>query len=228
MRRTLIAAAVTTALALPGVALAHDGDRQRGEDHHGAHQGERHHARRHRHARLIAFHAHAPTATPPSVGSGAGTAPSPVASERAATVASFTNGTLTIALSDGRTVSGKVTPRTEIECHSTSATAADDGDRGRGEEGPGGGSSSGPGPSGQSGASGRDGRDNDGRDNDARDNDARDNDNDARDDNDDPGDDDAHDEAEHCGSAALVPGASVREALLSVGGAGAFWVKLEL
>jgi hypothetical protein len=212
MRRILTAAVATTALALPGVALAHGGDRQRGEDHHGAHHGERHHARHHRHARLIAFHAPTPTTTP---GAGAGTSPSPtpVASERVGTIASFTGGTLTIALNDGTPVSGKVTPRTEIECHSASATTADNADGGRGDGGPGGGSNSGPGSSGQSGDTGRDGRDND-ADNDARENDA--------------GDDDAHDEAEHCMSAALAPGASVREALLSVGSAGAFWVKLEL
>jgi hypothetical protein len=176
MRRMLTAAVAMTALALPGVALAHGGDRQRAEDHHGVHHGERH-----RHARLIAFHAHAPATTTPSVGAGASPSPAPVASERAGTIASFTGGTLTITLNDGTTVSGKVTPRTEIECHSASATAADNGDRGR----------------------------DDGGGNDA-------------------GDDDAHDEAEHCMPIALVPGASVREALLSVSSVGAFWVKLEL
>jgi hypothetical protein len=214
MRRMLTAAVAMTALALPGVALAHGGDRQRVEDHHGVHHGERHHARHdarhHRHARLIAFHAHAPTTTPPSVGAGTSPSPAPAASERAGTIASFTGDTLTITLNDGTTVSGKVTPRTEIECHSTSAsaTAAENGDRGRDDGGSGDGNSSGPGPGGRSGESGRDGRD-DGGDHDA-------------------GDDDAHDEVEHCMPVALVPGASVREALLSVGSVGAFWVKLEL
>jgi hypothetical protein len=219
MRRMLIAAVATTALTLPGVALAHGGDRQRGEDHHGVQQGELHHARHHRHARLIAFRAHAPTTTAPGQ-AGASPSPTPVTSERAGTIASFTGGTLTITLDDGTAVSGKVTPRTEIECRAGSATAADDnGDGGRGDA-----NSSGPGPSGQSGGSGRDGRDGDADHNDADHNDLGANDvgdNDA-------GDDDAHDEAEHCMPAALVPGASVREALLSVGSAGAFWVKLEL
>jgi hypothetical protein len=223
MRRTLIAAVATSALALPGVALAHDGSRQRVEDHHGAHQGERHHARHHRHARLIAFRAHAPTTAAPGTGAGTTPSPTPVASERAGTIASFTGGTLTITLNDGTTVSGMVTPRTEIECHAASATAADHGDVGRGDGGSGGGSSSGPGPGGQAGESGRDGRDDAGGDNDAGDNPGG---NDAGDN--DAGDDDAHDEAEHCMPAALVPGASVREALLSVSSAGAFWVKLEL
>jgi hypothetical protein len=133
----------------------------------------------------------------------------PVASERAGTIASFTGGTLTLTLNDGTTVSGKVTPGTEIECHSAGATAAENGDGGRGDGERGGGSGSGPGPGGPAGESGRDGRDNDAGENDA-------------------GDDDAQDGAEHCTSAALVPGASVREALLSVGSAGSFWVKLEL
>jgi hypothetical protein len=214
MRRMMTAAIATTALALPGVALAHGGDRPHGEDHHGVHHVERHHARHHRHARLIAFHAQAPATTPPGAGAGTMPSPTPVASERAGTIASFTGGTLTLTLNDGTTVSGKVTPGTEIECRSAGATAAENGDEGRGDGERGGGSGSGPGPGGPSGESGRDGRDNDADDNDARDNDA--------------GDDDAQDEAEHCTSAALVPGASVREALLSVGSAGSFWVKLEL
>jgi hypothetical protein len=221
MRRILIAAVATSALTLPGVALAHAGDRQRNEDHHGAHQVEHHHARHHRHARLIAFRAHAPTTAAPGTGAGVTPSPTPVASERAGTIASFTGGTLTITLNDGTTVSGKVSPRTEIECNSASATAADHGDSGRGDGGSGG-SSSGPGP-GQPGESGRDGRDDAGGDNDAGDNPG---DNDAGDN--DANDDNAHDEAEHCMPTALVPGASVREALLSVGSAGAFWVKLEL
>jgi hypothetical protein len=41
-------------------------------------------------------------------------------------------------------------------------------------------------------------------------------------------DDNGNDIAEHCTSAALVPGASVKEALLSVGGDGATWMKVEL
>jgi hypothetical protein len=41
-------------------------------------------------------------------------------------------------------------------------------------------------------------------------------------------DDNGDDVAEHCTSAALVPGANVEEALLSVGGDGATWVKVEL
>jgi hypothetical protein len=213
MRRILLTAVTTTALALPGVALAHAGEHEQGEhqqrvDRHGAQLGERHHARHHRHARLLAFHAQAPAGTAPSTAEGSAPVPTPVAAERAGTIASFTDGTLTITLNDGASVSGKVTPRTEIECRSTLASAADHGDGGRGEENGGGsgeGSGSGPGEEGSSGPSGRDGRD----------------DNDV-------GDNDAGDEAEQCMPAALVPGASVREAVLSVSSAGAFWMKLEL
>ena len=48
------------------------------------------------------------------------------------------------------------------------------------------------------------------------------------DDGDTTGDDDGQDEAEHCTTAALVPGAVVREAELSVSSAGAVWEKVEL
>ncbi len=187
-------------LALPGVALAHGGEQDRDAEHHGARHAERHH--HHRRAHLVAFHAQAP-ATPPSAGEGTSiTPPSPVAGERAGTIASFTGGTLTITLNDGTSVSGKVTPATEIECRSAIASAADHGDNGDndgvGEHG----DRSGPG-------SGDDHPGDEAGEHEA-------------------GDDDAHDEAEHCSQTALVPGASVREAVLSVGGAGAFWVKLEL
>jgi hypothetical protein len=211
MRRILIAAVATSALAVPAIAVAHGSEHGTATEHHGARHAERHH-RRH-HARLIAFHAQAPVATTPSTGAGA-TPPTPVTAERAGTIASFTAGTLTIALNDGSTVSGKVTPRTEIECDSAMASAADNGDgaRGNGDGARGDvqhgedANSSGPGPGDeqQGDRSGRDGDDND------------------------AGDDDAHDEAEHCSEAALVPGASVREALLSVGSAGSSWVRLEL
>lgn len=200
MRRILIAAVATSALVVPAIAVAHGSEHSAATEHHGARHAERHHRRHHHHARLIAFHAQAPVTTTPSTGAGT-TSPTPVTAERAGTIASFTDGTLTLTLNDGSTVSGKVTPGTEIECASTIASAAEDGDRGGSD-----GSNSGPGSGdAQRGdSSGRDGSD------------------------DNAGDDDAHDEAEHCSSNVLVPGASVREALLSVGSAGAVWVKLEL
>jgi len=192
MRRMIMIAVATASLAAPSAALAHNGE------HHRA--GERHHHRgHHRHAHVLAFHAQAPASSTNGAGSPSSTPPA--AGDKAGTIASFTNGVLTITLNDGSTVSGKVTERTEIECSVPSASAADfsghDGgdDNGFDERGN---------DSGQSGPS-------DGRHGDC------------------PGhDDNGHDAAEHCTSAALVPGASVREAFLSVGSGGATWVKVEL
>jgi hypothetical protein len=201
MRRILIAALTTTALALPGVALAHGSEHSLAARHH----GERHAARHHRHrAHLLDFHAQTP-ATTPSTGPGS-TPSAPVAEERAGTIASFTAGTLTITLIDGSSVSGKVGPATEIECHSATASAADNGnDAGnatQGEHGE------------RSGSSAAEGQPSDGSGHDEGEHEA--------------GDDEGEHEAEGCSPTALVPGASVREAVLSVSGAGAFWVKLEL
>ena len=203
MRRIIVAAVTTTALALPGIALAHGSEHSLGAKHHGVRHAERHH--RHHRAHLLTFHAAQAPATTPSAGQGT-TPPVPGADERAGTIASFTAGTLTITLNDGSSVSGKVTPATEIECRPAMASAADNGDNGDnsggGEHGDRSGPSFGDGQSGED--SGHDEGDHD------------------------AGDDDAHDEAEHCSTTALVPGTSVREAVLSVGGSGAFWVKLEL
>lgn len=41
-----------------------------------------------------------------------------------ATVASFANGTLTLTLTDGSTLAGKVTDRTRLACENATATAA--------------------------------------------------------------------------------------------------------
>jgi Ni/Co efflux regulator RcnB len=54
------------------------------------------------------------------------------------TIASFTNGTLTITLANGQTVSGQVTPQTEIKCENENGDFRGDG----------GGDNSGPGSSG--------------------------------------------------------------------------------
>jgi hypothetical protein len=204
MRRMIVAAVTTTALALPGVALAHGSEHSSGAEHHGVRHAERHHHHHHR-AHLLTFHAAQAPATTPTAGQGT-TPPAPVADERAGMVTSFTAGTLTITLNDGSGISGKVTPATEIECRSAMASAADNGDNGDNSGGGEHGDRSGPGPG--------DSQSDDGSGHDEGEHEA--------------GDDDAHDEAEHCSPTALVPGASVREAVLSVGGAGAFWVKLEL
>lgn len=198
MRRILVAAVTTSALALPGVALAHGSAHSHAAGHGARHAGRHHHHRAH----LLDFHAQAPATTP-----SAGTTPTtPVAEERAGTIASFTAGTLTITLNDGSSVSGKVGSATEIECHSAMASAADNGNSGsnatEGEHGD------------RSGSSAGEGQPGDGSGHDESEHEA--------------GDDEGEHEAESCSMTALVPGASVREAVLSVSSAGTFWVKLEL
>ncbi|HLB22180.1 MAG TPA: hypothetical protein VK605_08705 [Solirubrobacteraceae bacterium] len=202
MRRTMITAVTTAALAIPGVAVAsHRGEHRAREVHHGARQ----HHKRHHHAHLLRFGAAASN----SAASGSSSTPAASADETAGTIASFANGALTITLNDGPTVSGKVTEGTEIECRSAMARAARDGDQGddndqgddRGDDGQ---SSSGPGDGEHGDLSARDGDDNDAN------------------------DDDAQDEAEHCTTAALVAGVVVREAELRVSSVGAVWEKVEL
>lgn len=201
MRRMIITAVAATALAVPGVAVAsHQGEHQGA--HELIHHHKRHHAGRHQSSHVISFGAAASSTPTTSTGT---TPPAPVAGssdETAGTVASFSGATLTITLSDGSTVSGKVDSSTEIECRAMTASAARDGQPGddndqfddRGHDGQ---SNSGPGD-------GRDGGD-DGDDNSG-----------------------AQEEAEHCTTAALVPGAVVREAELRISSAGAVWEKVEL
>jgi hypothetical protein len=181
----IMTAVATVALAVPSAALAHNGERH----HH-------HRGRHHNHAHVLAFHAQAP-ASPGTV-----TAPptTPMPDESAGTIASFIGGTLTITLSDGSTVSGKVTERTEIECAAPTAGAARFDDNDRGDD-------NGFDNSPQDGSSGP----GNGR-------------------GDCPGHGDEHngEQHEHCTSAALVQGASVKEAFLSVSSQGAEWVKVEL
>src|SRR5450759_4723630 len=108
MKRMFLAAATASMLALaaPGIASA-------------AHHGKRHHRTRHaraHHARVLVFSA-ASTGSP-TTGTGSTQTTSSTApggsGETAGTVTSFTGGVLTITLSDGTVVSGKVTERTEI------------------------------------------------------------------------------------------------------------------
>ncbi|HEY2217011.1 MAG TPA: hypothetical protein VGH21_05915 [Solirubrobacteraceae bacterium] len=184
MRRMIITAVAAISLAAPSAALAHSGERH----HH-------HRGRHHNHAHVLAFHAQAPAS-----------APTTPASQSAGSIVSFADGTLTIKLTDGSTVAGKVGNRTEIECPAMTAGAADFGsgrDRGddndrfddRGQDG-----SGGPGPSNEDEHRG-----------------------------DCPGhDDNAQNDDEHCTTAALVPGASVKEAFLGVSSAGSEWLKVEL
>lgn len=201
MRRTIITAVASTALVLPGAALAsHSGER-----HH-----RRHHEIRHRHAHIVTFGAVAASGTSGAgaTGTAAPGSPASTTDETAGKVASLANGTLTIALTDGSTVSAKVTESTAIECRSTMASAASDG-------GPGGGAHDD--ENDQSDDRGHDGQSNSGPGS------GRGDENEG-----DRGDEGAQDEAEHCTTAALVPGAVVREAELSVSSAGSVWQKVEL
>jgi hypothetical protein len=202
MNRMLLTTAMSAVLAIaaPGVASAHNAKR-----HHRAHH---HHAKR---ATVRTF------GSPlPSAGAGSTTStpvtPAPDSGATAGTVTSFTGGVLTITLSNGTTVSGQVTEQTEIHClPATPPPPVEGEDRGDDE----GGSASGDtGPSmsghgdgvshsdsGSSGGGG--GEDGEGMGG--------------------PGEGD-----QSCTTAALVAGAVVREAELSVSSAGAVWDHVNL
>ena len=104
MKRGLltVTGVATLALAMPGAALAHHG---RGHHHH--HHKTRVHAH---HAKFRTVHIGAPTPPAPT------TTPTPPTPKNAGTVTSYTNGVLTLTLSDNSTVSGKVTNETRIRC----------------------------------------------------------------------------------------------------------------
>jgi len=184
------------AIAAPGVASAHNAKR-----HHRAHH---HHAKR---ATVRTFGSPLPAS--PTTGTTPVT-PAPDSGATAGTVTSFTGGVLTITLSDGSTVSGQVTERTEIHClpaapPPTEGESRGD-DDGSSESGDGGSSTSGHGDgvSHSDGASSGEGEDGGG----------------------DMGGPGAGDQS--CTSAALVAGAVVREAELSVSSAGAVWDHVNL
>jgi hypothetical protein len=188
MRRYLFAAIATIALlaAVPASSMAR------------THHHKSHHSRHHVRARTRRFgDVNAPSSTTGS------TTPSP---QDAGTVMSFTpsstggnGGTLTISLNDGSTVTGQVTPNTEIECSAmNNQVTRDDG---------------GPGPSG--GGDQGDNGDNGNVGNDQGD----DNGNDNNDNN------QANNQA--CMSA-LTKGAVVREATLRISGAGSIWDRVDL
>jgi hypothetical protein len=198
MRRTIITAVALTVLAVPGAAIAsHEG--------HSRHESA-HHKRHHHQAHIVRFGA--VTSSAPVSGT---SAPSPATTtvptgETAGTIASFTNGTLTITLNDGSMVSGKVTEVTEIECRSAMASAASDGHGDNGDNGQDG-QGDGHGDEASSGAGQGDDQQGDVSGRDA---------------------DDQQQQAQSCTSAALVQGAVVREAELRVSSTGATWEKVEL
>ncbi|HTZ85687.1 MAG TPA: hypothetical protein VMB05_03375 [Solirubrobacteraceae bacterium] len=199
MKRIVMTAVATLSLAAPSAALAH-------------HHGERHHHHRGRHhgqAHVLAFHAQRPaTSTAPTSGTPS-TSPAPSSEESAGTIASFENNVLTIKLNDGSTVSGKVTEQTEIECSVPTGSSAPGtssfGEREHGDDG----------HFGDRGPGGDDPWDQ----------------SDQGDGGDHHGDCPGHQagqQTEHCTTAALTQGASVKEALLSVSSQGATWLKVEL
>jgi hypothetical protein len=182
MRRLVLLATVVSCGLLgfgPATALAH-------------HRRHHHHVRHHRH------HVHAHTRRFGDNGQPSQPS-SPATSPDAGTVASFTNGVLTITLNDGSSVSGAVTNDTEIECEGMQNDFARD-------HGPGGGSS---GPGGGDDGNG----------------DRGDNGNGDRGDN---GNGDRGDNEAGCPMTALTSGAVVREAKLRILDAGAIWSKVEL
>jgi hypothetical protein len=121
MKRGLltITGVATLALAMPGAALAHHG---RGHHHHHKAKMHAHHAK----FRTV----HIGAATPPTPT----TSPTPPTPKNAGTVTSYTNGVLTLTLSDNSTVSGKVTNETRIRCVKESPTTSEPGAQGPGDD----------------------------------------------------------------------------------------------
>ena len=101
MRRTLFTILACTALfvAVPAVALAHEG--------HRGHHHKRHHHSRVRHEKFLA-HRHD--------GNDNNGSPTTGTEPTAGTVTSFANNVLTITLTNGNMVSGQVTNDTEVKC----------------------------------------------------------------------------------------------------------------
>jgi hypothetical protein len=190
---------VTTALALslltlaaPGIASAHNGRR-----HHRAHHAGTH-ARHARHTHVIAIGA---TGSSGATSGSSGAPATPTSNESAGTVASYTNGVLTITLNDGTTtVSGQVTEGTEIGCRPATPPPTTGGDQDADDQGGTGGGDQGAGaPQGGDQQSGHD--QNQGRED---------------------------DNEEGCTTAALVKGAIVRRAELKLSSFGAVWEKVDL
>jgi hypothetical protein len=216
MKRMLLTAATWTlvALAAPGVAAAaHHGKRH----HHAHHATHRRHAVR---AHVLDFPGSTQSSDAGASGSSSTTQSSPPASPSAGatagTVTSFKEGLLTITLTNGTPVSGQVAEQTEIQCTPAtppSGSGEDQGDdrgQGDGPGGPqgdeGGGSSS----QGQTARMSSDGAQQ------------------AGGDDEEPGQEGADDDEQACTTAALVPGAVVGEAELSLGSAGAVWDHVDL
>jgi hypothetical protein len=192
MKRTLLTMIASSMLvfALPAVASANNG-----KHHHARHANtNRRHAKG---ARVLTFAPASATPTTPA-------APVTPTTETAGTVTSFTNGVLTITLTDGTVVSGKVTEETELHCQSATPPSNNEGDdQGGGDDQNGRESGEHGGPSAM-GTEHRDFQGNDGEDS------------------------GGHGNTEPCTTAALVPTTKVLEAELSLSSAGAVWEKVDL
>jgi hypothetical protein len=163
-----------------------------------SHRG--HHRRsHHRHARVERFGSNA---------SQPGSSASTPSSSTAGTVTSFTNGVLTITLSDNSVVSGMVTDRTEIECTATQ-TDDDSGDVQTDGGGSGGGDNNTTGDNG-GGSNNNGGQGNQG----------------GQRDQGDQGD--QGDGQSACTTAALTSGTVVQEAELSISSTGKTWGRVDL
>jgi hypothetical protein len=196
MKRVLLTAVTSLAAvcAGPGVASA--------AHHSKHHRGHHVHARHHARLRVLDFRAAAAPATTAPV---AGSTPASPAGESAGTVTSFKEGVLTITLTDGTPVSGKVTENTEIHCQSATPSVGDDQDEQQGQEqeaddNGSSGSSHGDAVAHQAdhGSGG------------------------------DEGQQGSEEQQQSCTTAALVPGAKVREAELRISGSGAVWDHVDL
>jgi hypothetical protein len=198
MRRVLVLAVTACGLLTIGAVAS-----QARSEHHHRHHG-RHHVRHHDRRFGDIPGAPGTTGTPPASGT---TIPN------AGTVTSFTGGVLTITLANGTTVSGMVTADTRIDCvRANDPNDPNDpmGDNSRRDGGPG--------PSGSGDNGGQNGQ-GDGN----GDNNGRGDDNGQGDDND-PGDDNM----QACQTTALVAGATVRDAELSISQFGATWERVDL
>jgi len=171
--------------------------------HHGHRHGTqtRHHKRHAHHSRVLHFGSPAASQLSSSGAAPNPTPATPSPASTAGTVASFAGGVLTIKLNDGSTVSGKVTDQTRLRCEGAENRAEVGEDENDGDDGA------------RASESDRSGRQ------------AEDTQTEDRHGDDEAGEDRA---GESCTTAALVPGAVVREAELEVDSAGAVWEEVEL
>jgi hypothetical protein len=199
MRRIIQTAIASSllALALPAAALS-----QNPSEH-----ARGHHHRHHRRAHTVVF-THGSAKTIPGTTTPVTPMPAPVEGEPAGTIASFEGGVLKITLTDGSTVAGKVTERTEIQCGTAGREDVGDDNGNDGEDNnsgdSGGDNHGGPGPSSGNGDFSSHGDDERG------------------------GEVSGEMGEGTCGVSALKAGTKVAEAELAVSSAGSVWEKVDL